>query len=205
MTMEDFLAQLDAQLYVLTPEERESAVSYYREYLEEAGADVRAAINALGSPQSVAQRILREIDENRVTYDGGSTAQQYGYADPLAEAIPAAIPRKKGGRLGLTILVIFLASPIWIMVFALWFSVIVTLGALLVSFAAGAVAGPIWGIIQFVGGHVGAGLMNIGGGMTCLGLLLLTWKPLGFAAKHMTKGLVKLCRGCIDGLMGKDE
>ena len=105
MTMDDFLAQLDAQLYILTPEERESAVAYYREYLEEAGTNVRAAIAALGSPQSVAQRILREIDENRVVYDGG-TSDQYGYADPLMEFKPEKPAQDEGGRLGLTILVI---------------------------------------------------------------------------------------------------
>ena len=38
MTQAEFLTQLENALYSLTAEERESAMSYYREYLEEAGA-----------------------------------------------------------------------------------------------------------------------------------------------------------------------
>lgn len=202
MTMEDFLAQLDAQLYVLTPEERESAVSYYREYLEEAGADVRAAINALGSPQSVAQRILREIDENRVVYDGGGT-RQFAFEDPLAEAKPQPQPQK-GGRLGLTILVIVLSFPVWITVFALWFSIVACLAALVGGFAFAAVGATLQGINEYLAGRIGQGLWDIGSGVTCLGLLLLTWKPCWIAGKFLTLGLGKLCKSCISGLMGKE-
>lgn len=74
MTSTEFLGALESSLYSLTPEERESALSYYREYLEEAGADEAAAIRALGSPQSVAERIIREIGENRSSYTGSSRA-----------------------------------------------------------------------------------------------------------------------------------
>ncbi len=203
MTMDDFLAQLDAQLYILTPEERESAVAYYREYLEEAGTDVRAAINALGSPQSVAQRILREIDENRVVYDGG-TPNQYEYADPLAEFKTEYKPEQRGGRLGLTILVIVVTFPIWITVFSLWLALAVTLFAVLGSLAFSAFAACIHGF-TVLGSSLGQALFEIGVGVTCTGLFLLLWKPCWLGVKYSTIGLGKLCKKCINGLMGKEN
>lgn len=203
MTMEDFLAQLNAQLYVLTPEERESAVSYYREYLEEAGTDVRAAINALGSPQSVAQRILREIDENRVIYDGGAS-NPYSYADPLMEYKPETKPADRGGRLGLTIFVICLTFPIWITVFCLWLTLACTLFGLLGGFAGGAVLGVIQGLTE-LGSNSGQALWDIGGGVTCLGLFLLLWRPFWLGVKYATLGLGRLCKKCINALMGREK
>ena len=203
MTMDDFLAQLDAQLYILTPEERESAVAYYREYLEEAGTNVRAAIAALGSPQSVAQRILREIDENRVVYDGG-TPDQYGYADPLMEAKPEIKVQDNGGRLGLTILVIILTFPIWITVFSLWLALVCTLATIPLSLAAAAVAAPIQGLSE-IGRNLGQALWDIGAGLTAAGMFLLLWKPCWLGVKHSTLGLGKLCKKCINGLMGKEN
>ncbi|MBR2086089.1 MAG: hypothetical protein IJ906_02940 [Oscillospiraceae bacterium] len=203
MTMDDFLAQLDAQLYILTPEERESAVAYYREYLEEAGTNVRAAIAALGSPQSVAQRILREIDENRVVYDGG-TSDQYGYADPLMEFKPEKPAQDEGGRLGLTILVIILTFPIWITVFSLWVALATTLAVVPVSLAVAAVAAPIQGIME-IGQNFGRAIWDIGCGVTSAGLFLLLWKPCWLGVKHSTLGLGRLCKKCINGLMGKEK
>lgn len=60
MTTAEFLQQLERCLHTLSAEERESALSYYREYLEEAGENAPSAIEALGSPQSVAGNIIAE-------------------------------------------------------------------------------------------------------------------------------------------------
>jgi uncharacterized membrane protein len=202
--MDEFLTQLNAQLYTLTPEERNSAVSYYREYLEEAGADVRAAIAALGSPQSVAQRILREIDENRVVYDGGA-ASQYTYADPLTDYIPETKAEPSGSsRLVLTIAVIVLTFPIWITVFALWISLAVTLLCIPVGLAVTAAAATIQGFIS-LSESLGQCIWDIGSGITSLGLFLLLWKPCWLGIKWSSLGLIRLCKKCINALMGKEN
>ncbi len=60
MTKEEFLRQLAYELRALSKEERDSAMQYYRDYLNDAD-DVDAALNNLGSPQRVAADILREV------------------------------------------------------------------------------------------------------------------------------------------------
>jgi uncharacterized membrane protein len=60
MNRETFLRQLEYELRTLSAEERENAMQYYRDYLNEA-EDVQAALDALGSPERVAADILREF------------------------------------------------------------------------------------------------------------------------------------------------
>ncbi|HAJ96766.1 MAG TPA: hypothetical protein DCO72_03405 [Ruminococcus sp.] len=192
MSIEEFLKQLDLQLGALNPEERENAIAYYREYLEEAGEDVQSAIDSLGSPQSVAERILSEMDENR----------RNDFEDI---SLNKAKPQKTTGeRLGLTIFVIILTSPIWMTVFILWITIICTLAGTLAGFGLSAVAAPIQGIMEY-SQNAGQGLWDVGCGITSLGLLLLCWKPFWLAGKHLTLFLGKLCKDCINGLMGKEN
>lgn len=199
MTSTEFLGALESQLCTLTPEERESALTYYREYLEEAGTEEAAAIRALGSPQSVAERIIREVDENRVAYAGNSR-MNYQYA---AAETPPSPSDDHAARIALTILVIILTFPIWITVFSLWFAVVVTLASFLLAFAFSVIAAPLQGIILIAGDYVGEGLWTIGAGIVMLGLTLLLWKPIQLGIKYSTIGLFRLCKLCISGLLGR--
>ena len=61
MTAQEYLEELDASLISLPDEERELAVSFYREYFEDAGADKEQdVINELGKPLALAKSIIRE-------------------------------------------------------------------------------------------------------------------------------------------------
>ncbi|MBR7038762.1 MAG: DUF1700 domain-containing protein, partial [Oscillospiraceae bacterium] len=142
MTTQDFLAELDAYLYGLSPEERESAVNYYREYLEEAGGDADAVMRSLGTPEAVAQRILAELG-TRSAYAG--SASQAAAASVQAAAYTT--PTTKKPRVGLLILLTVLLFPFWITVLAIWF-----------GFEA-ALAGTVIGL---AGTSIIAGLESIG-------------------------------------------
>ncbi len=206
MTSSEFLGALEQQLYVLTPDERESALSYYREYLEEAGTDVRAAIEALGSPQSVAERIIREIGESRVASTAKSATDYQYTADPMPEmTAPQQKSGIEGGRLALTIIVIILTFPIWITVFSVWFSLVVALVAVIASLAFAAIAAPIQGIGELFGSMIGEGLWDIGSGFFSAGLVLLLWKPFWLGIKYSAIGLGRACKSIINGLMGKER
>ena len=55
MNRAEFMAALEAQLRDITTEERDEALKFYNEYLDEAGPENEAAVLAeLGSPQKVA-------------------------------------------------------------------------------------------------------------------------------------------------------
>ncbi len=59
MTRDEFLFRLREGLNPLSQEERDAAVHYYEEFLDEAG-DEQAAIESLGGVETIVQRILQE-------------------------------------------------------------------------------------------------------------------------------------------------
>ncbi|MDE5565005.1 MAG: DUF1700 domain-containing protein [Oscillospiraceae bacterium] len=198
MTAAEFLQQLEAQLRSLSDEERDSAMAYYREYLEEAGEDADTAAEALGSPQSVAQRIIAETAE---TDEDSISAPSYQYNN-----IPIP-PKKRGvtaGSITFTIIIAVLTSPFWMTVVILWLSLLLTLFALVASLAFAAIGSPIQGIGSFIDGYIGSGFWEVGSGIFSLGLALLLWLPCWKLAVVSTKGMWRLGKTCLYGLLGKE-
>jgi uncharacterized membrane protein len=62
MTREEYLNELNKALKRIPKEERENAISYYREYFEDAG-DEQEVIRELGEPKELARKILIECAE----------------------------------------------------------------------------------------------------------------------------------------------
>lgn len=193
MTAAEFMTELGTALYGLSNEERESALEYYREYFEEAGDEADAAAESLGSPQSVAERIIAESGEGR----------PFTYETPVMTAAPSDGP--DGAHIFTMIAVVVLTFPLWITVFSLWITLLVILISLLASFGVSAIGAPIQGIMLLISGDTGSGLVMIGGGLVCAGLTLLLWKPFWLLGKITTVGLFRLCKNIIFGLLGRNE
>lgn len=67
MTREKFMEKLSAELNFLPSDEKENAIRFYEEYFDEAGAEnEKEVISELGSPKSVAKKILKET---KLQYD----------------------------------------------------------------------------------------------------------------------------------------
>jgi uncharacterized membrane protein len=65
MNKNEFLNELRAILWRLPEDERESALTYYEEFIEEAGPEnEQEVISKLGTPQRVADNIFREFNTN---------------------------------------------------------------------------------------------------------------------------------------------
>ena len=218
MTATEFLTQLDAALLGLTRDERENALEYYREYLADAGENADEAAEALGSPQSVAERIIAEADGTaepglsadipyqKASYDGTSysDASYPSYSDmPYAHTPDSSGP--DAAHIFTLIAVLILTLPIWITVYSLWIGMLATLVCLILGFSAGAIVGPIIGIMQLASGNVGAGLFIFGSGLFCAGLTMLLWKPFWLLGKYATVGLFTLSKNIIFGLLGRNE
>lgn len=205
MTSAEFLSQLNRELTSLSPEERANALVYYREYLEDAGEDAASAIESLGSPQSVAERIIREVGTGKSPYGASKTYQQSAYQTMYTDenAAAPAPEKQKGDRVGLTVLVMILTFPLWITVFAIWISILATLVALVAALAFAAVAAPIQGASLLADGLGGIGIYQIGTGIFSLGLVLLLWKPCLLACKWLTIGLFKGSKAIVRGLLGR--
>lgn len=79
MRKEEFLKELEYLLQDISDEDKEEALSYYRDYLEEAGPEKEeAAIEEFGSPERVAAIVRADVTGN--LEDGGSFTET-GYED----------------------------------------------------------------------------------------------------------------------------
>lgn len=79
MRKEEFMRELEYLLQDIPDEEKEDAVAYYRDYLEEAGPEnEEAVIRDFGSPERIAAMIRCDI--NGTLEEGGSFTDQ-GYED----------------------------------------------------------------------------------------------------------------------------
>jgi len=118
MERNEFLSVLRGLLHELPAEEIESAVRYYEEYLDEA-EDEKKALQQLGSPKDIAERILADVEK------------------PAAPAAAEEVkkPAKKRDPWKVTGMVVLLvcASPLLISLGAVVLSVAVSLAAVLLS------------------------------------------------------------------------
>lgn len=187
----EFINRLNAALAQLPPEERAAAVSYYEEYFSDAADDERAVIK-LGSPESVAESILKE----------------YGVAPQKAETRQTSKNSKTSTNILLIILAV-LASPIWLPVLV---AVVVTVFSLAIACVAVLAALAVSGFGVFIGGiclivvgiaamirlSVADGLFLLGSGLVLCAIgailcLVMFWAMIK-ATPPIVNGLVNLCK-----------
>ena len=79
MKKDAFMKELEYLLQDIPEEEKEDAIAYYRDYLEEAGADKEeAAIQEFGSPERIAAIIRADLNGN---LEEGGEFTESGYGD----------------------------------------------------------------------------------------------------------------------------
>ena len=80
MTREEYIEELRARISHLPKEERESALSYYIEYLEDATDKTMEEIIAeLGTPGEVAERIIAECAQQGDGDDAKDKDEQHDH------------------------------------------------------------------------------------------------------------------------------
>lgn len=179
MNKSEFLAQLAQQLRGLPDEERDEALSYYSEYLDEAGEEnEEAAIEELGGPETVARIIRANTAQpgaaKAQTANAGQTAQTppppraddpfAAHAQPAYTAPTTPPPEARRSH-----------TPVWV-----W----VLVGVLLIPVGAGligALFGLIGGVIGVIVSLIGAGVGSVFAGAVLLlkGVLMLASYPAG--------------------------
>ncbi len=206
MTRDEFLGALERELAGLHHDERESALSYYREYLDEAGTENEAdALEQLGSPESVAKRIIAEAGVSNEGMQRPQSGLDYGAiyrGEPLPETESVSVP---AGRVALAVVVMVMTSPLWITLFSLWLAFTVAQAAVLAALCFTGIAAPFQGIHELVQGMTSYGLFDLGCGLFCIGLVILLSRPLDFLVK---KGWGLLKKGflvCLNALLGKEN
>ena len=137
MSKNEFLNQLSTLLSDISPEERDEAIAYYREYIEDAGLENEEAImEELGTPEEVAAEIKSGIfnkNNQDIDYSSGSnkvknSPEPYFSTDEnnrqtnsdtyySSHPNPQTSEAKKSVNIALLFLAIFgaiLLSPIWL-------------------------------------------------------------------------------------------
>lgn len=192
----EFIRRLENALSGLSDEEKSSALNYYKELFEDAGGDnAQELISNLGSPESIAENIIRE--SGTVIYsasESGSTAQS-------APQSAAETGKKKGKRTALEIVLII---ALLVVTFPLWIGFVIVgaaiLFALLVVAFAVMLAIGIAGVVLFGTGittifsSFGIGTLLLGLGLLIIGICTVLLVPL-------CKGVFKLCSWIINGFV----
>ena len=189
MTKLDFLLTLDRRLGVLPDADRKAPLDYYSEMLDdlmESGMTETDAVASLGSVEAIAEEILMDM--------------------PLTKLVKAKM-KKRRRMTGIEITLLIVGFPIWlpilISLFAVAFSVYVSLWAAVISLyaadvclAAGSLAGFVGAIMMFVGGQPASGLLFLGAMLALAGLAILLF----FGCNAATKGVCKLGRLTLRGI-----
>lgn len=147
MTPQAYCARLEQALSSMPPAERQEIIRYYLEFLEDASEDERSA---LGTPEELAQRILREN----------------GIFPPDTAAAP---PKKNSNRIAKWI-ILACTCYIWIPLLTTWYSLLLTALIVLAVIPIALCAALLGGLFTFVLAlfqDVPSALMQLGMG-TCL-------------------------------------
>ena len=192
MTKKEFLTALSRGLSKLPRKEREERVNFYAEMIDdriEEGMPEPDAVASVGTVEGTVSQILAE-----------------------RPAVAEETPQKSGnGRVGV-ILLLVLGFPIWfpillslfVTVASLIFSLFVTLWAVEISFAAGAVGGVGTFFVLLFTGQVASAFFTLGGALVCGGLAILLFFGAVAATKALWRGIAGICRWIV-GLFKRKE
>lgn len=183
MNKQEFLQSLREGLSGLPQEDREKAIDFYEEMIDERieeGIVEEEAIATIGTVDEVVSQIISEI--------------------PLSKLVKERVkPKRKMSAWEIVLLV--LGSPVWLSVLiaifavilsvyvAIW-SVVVSLWAVEASFIGCVIGGIASGIVFFSTNHIEAGLYMIGEAFICASLSIFML----YGCKGATKGMVLLTK-----------
>lgn len=138
MSREEYMKLLAVALNDISPTEKEEALQYYNDYLDDAGVEKeQEVLKSLGSPAALAQSIRKDLgtEEKGVFGKENINPYQMPYSEPLA-------PKKKlsGGIIALIVVLSILASPFLLAIGSVVLAVIIAIFSVLLGVAAAIVA-----------------------------------------------------------------
>lgn len=189
MNKNEFLEKIRCQLNGLPPDDIQKSLDYYSEILEdkiEDGLTEEEAIEAMGTPESIAEQILMDTS--------------------LPKLVKATVKPKSKIKPWVIILLI-LGSPIWlsllIAVAAVLFSIYIVLWSIVLvlysvdlSFATAALGCFAGGAIFFIKFSMLDGIFTLGTAFVFAGLAILMF----FGCNQVTKGMIFISKKILLGI-----
>ena len=210
MNRREFMEQLERMLQDISPEERAEALQYYNDYFDDAGAEnEQSVIEALGTPEKVAENIKKDLFHNAyesTRYTGAAPEDRKLIKYQQTEEKTKQKNKMSSGMIALIVILCILASPVLlgilggvlgivIGIFAAWFGLILAFGGVSLSLFAAAVVLLIVGIICLPPSRlVGLALFGIAMVVCGLGILfmMLTVVMAGKATPAIFRGIASL-------------
>ena len=166
MNKQEFMQKLEYYLRYLTDDDKNDALEYYSEYIDDLGLSPDEDVCArIGDPKEDSRKIIAQTTERKIT-----------------EQSEKKTARGSGSILWLIILGIFaspIALPIAIALVVIILALVISLGAILISFftagIAMVIAGVVTAVVSIFSGSVGQVFVCVGSGLfiTGLGILIL--------------------------------
>lgn len=202
MNKNEYLDQLSKLLADISYEEHEEALSYYREYIEDAGIEnEQRVIEELGTPEHLAQEIREGLFKkgepsrrqgtpiNAPELSAGGSSGNYSSQYNGDNHAANAKQEKDKSNTILIIILLILTSPIWFSiactVISVVFAFIVAIAAIAIGIGAAGIVCTVTGIALIVSGILelvppatlnileGAALIGAGLVVLALGILLI--------------------------------
>ncbi len=210
----EFINQLEELLCDIPREDREDALDYYKDYLDDAGEEQEEQVlEELGSPKKVAKMIkdsLYQRNESEGEYtETGYRNNRYETKQELEKQMehPSSNNAKEvnnGWKIACIVLLIILGWPLIVSAAGIVFSVIVFVASLIFSLLMVGLCIIVAGVVLFVMGLVtiittpaiAVFLCGIGILLSIIGLLFtILWvKICQVVIPPMLRGFVALCR-----------
>ncbi len=167
MKRREFMKQLEDRLVDLSPNDRQEALSYYQDYLDDAGIGMEDSVpEEIGSPEDISKQIIRSI----LNPDTDFMAEEN-----VSEKTPARyikVEKKKEQKNGmddrntkivLIVLIVLATSPIWTSVLGVALGIIAADIGLIVGGISMAVLG-----ISIIVSQMAAGTGLVVTGIACI-------------------------------------
>ena len=189
MTKNEFLTALAETLSGLNEKDIELSLDFYCELINdgiEDGLSEEEAVASLGTPKAVAEQIISDM--------------------PIAKLVKNKVTPKRRMR-AWEIVLLAVGSPLWIVLLAalfvivlsvyvvLW-SVVVCVYAVFASLVGAAIGGAILSVVSFMDGNVLSGVFMSGAFLSLAGLSALCF----FGANQTAKGMVFLSKKILLGI-----
>lgn len=219
----EFMKRLEELLSDISRSEREEALQYYNDYLNDAGVEnEQEVLESMGTPEQLARTIKEGLGDN----GGDGEFTETGYHNKAYEkAEKNEVVRKEekkrlsGGMIILLILLCIMALPMLVaMLSSIFGAGIGVLGGFLALFVGTAAAGIglfaagigllIAGMVQMaivplVGVClVGVGILLIGLALFCIWITIWLW---GTVFPWIIRTVVNLCRRLLHGRKGEER
>ena len=223
MNRQEFMRKLEYLLKDIPENEKADALAYYNDYFDEAGTEnEEQVILELGSPETVAQTILADVQEESAQYerrDYSSPETETQESRELSNVEKQSNHSKSEGmnsstKILLIILLVF-TFPIWIGVVAGLFGAVVGIIGGLFGIVVGLLATVFGLVVGGIGCMIGGvftlftstleGLVLVGSGaiMAAVGILLAV--PCVWLVGVWIPKLVKIIVAWVKGLFHRNE